>query len=132
MNSRDPRSAVLRLLLVGVAALVGGSCGNSNLATGPTRGSIEIRTTSDGDDIDRNGYGVAVDQRPPVTIETNGRVVVDDLTLGNHRVSLSELESNCTVDENPQTISVAGADTVTVSFAVTCTLLAAPPPGKGN
>lgn len=131
MNTRDSRSAVLRLLLVGVGALVGGSCGNGNLATGPTRGSIEIRTTSDGDDIDRNGYGVAVDQRQPVTIATNGRVVVDDLTLGNHRVALSELDSNCSVDENPQTISVAGADTVTVSFAVTCAALA-PPPGGGN
>lgn len=132
MNTRDSRRAVLRLLLVGMGAVVGGACGNGNLATGPTRGSIEIRTTSNGDDIDRTGYGVAVDQRQPVTIETNGRVVVDDLTLGNHRVTLSQLELNCTVDENPQTISVAGADTVTVSFAVTCTLLATPPPGKGN
>lgn len=119
------------ILLIGAGALGGVSCNGSDLATGPTRGSIEVRTTSDGTDIDRNGYGIAVDQRQPVTISANGRLVVDDLTLGNHRVTLSQMEPNCTVDENPQTVSVVGADTVTVRFTVTCESLA-PPPGGGN
>ena len=44
------------IFLIGAGALAGVSCGGSDIATGPTRGSIEVTTvtTSDGDDIDRN------------------------------------------------------------------------------
>ena len=123
-------SALLVLLLAGATVSLGGAC-SADLATSPTEGSIRIETTSNGSDIDRNGYAVAVDQRQPVTIGINDNLVVDNLRLGNHTVALSDLASNCTAAANPQTTSVVGADTVTVAFEVTCEALT-PPPGGGN
>jgi hypothetical protein len=109
------------LVIIASVALVTASCGGDDVTT-PTEGSVRIETTTSGVDLDPDGYDVRVDEETAVAIDVSGQVVIDDVRLGRHRVTLSGLAANCTTAEgaNPQTIDVVGGDTVTVAFAVTC------------
>lgn len=114
------RLKLARILLAGIWVSIATSCGD-NLAT-PTEGSIRIETTTSGVDLDTDGYTVTVDDAQGVAIGNSDRLVVNDLGLGNHQVTLAALAANCTPGEggNPQTVAVVGGDTVTVAFQVIC------------
>lgn len=134
------RLNLLRFLLGGMWVSIAASCGGDDLTT-PTEGSIQIETTTSGVDLDTDGYTVTVDEAQPVAIGISDQLVVNDIGLGNHQVTLAGLAANCITGEsgNPQTIAVVGGDTVTVAFQVTCSSLdggggggetAARPPGS--
>jgi hypothetical protein len=110
-----------RLVIIGAMALVAVSCGGDDVVT-PTEGSIRIETTTSGVDFDPDGYDVRVDEQNAVAIGISDEVVIDDVGLGRHQVTLSGLATNCTTPEglNPQSIDVVGGETVTVAFEVTC------------
>jgi hypothetical protein len=109
-----------RLVIICTIALVTASCGDD--VTTPTEGSIRIQTTTSGADIDPDGYNVRVDEESALAIGATGEVVINDVRIGRHLVTLAGLAANCTITEglNPQTTDVVGDETVTVRFAVNC------------
>jgi WD40 repeat protein len=87
-------------------------------------GSIEINAVTSGLDLDLNGYTVQVDNGIPRTLAANATTVFEGLSAGDHSITLSGAAANCTVGDNPRTVSVTTGgitrDTARTTFAVTC------------
>jgi hypothetical protein len=84
-------------------------------------GTLRVKTTTTGADLDPNGYVLSVDAGAAQPIGVNANVTIASVPAGSHTVTLGDLASGCTVqDANPRTVTVAvGAETA-VSFTVTC------------
>jgi hypothetical protein len=91
-----------------------------NITCGATTGSIRVATTTTGDNFDTDGYQFAIDGGSPQSIAVNGDQTVGDVSAGSHRVVLSGVASNCTVDDASQNATVTSGATVTVAFNITC------------
>jgi hypothetical protein len=83
-------------------------------------GSLQIRTTTDGEDQDSDGYDVAVDVEASRPIGPSDAITIDEIALGEHTVHLSGIAQNCSVDGNPRSIQVAAGTANEVAFAVSC------------
>lgn len=115
----------LLLLMLTVTII---SCGGDDGPTGPdnppepepTTGAVEITTNTTGDDIDPDGYEVAVaDQN--TNIDVSGSVILSDLSEGSYDVELTGTADNCTLsDDNPRNISITAGDTTSTTFDVSC------------
>jgi len=89
-------------------------------------GSVRVTTTTDGADLDADGYTVRVnggDGSYPVA--SNGLVTIDGLTGASDTLWLQGVATNCAVvGDNPRTVSVTTGgqtrDTVQTVFAVNC------------
>jgi hypothetical protein len=89
-----------------------------------TVGDLEVTTVSTGDDIDADGYTVAVDGGTAQAIGANETLTVTDVTVGDHDVQLGDVAANCTVaGDNPRTVAVSAGGTAATQFDVTCTSL---------
>jgi Tol biopolymer transport system component len=87
-------------------------------------GTVEVVTATTGVDIDSNGYTVTVEGQSPQFIDVNDTVSVSGVVWGDRTVTLSNLDSNCTVTgDNPRTVTVPQRDTVETVFDVTCVAL---------
>ncbi|MFL5531932.1 MAG: Ig-like domain-containing protein, partial [Gemmatimonadales bacterium] len=106
---------------------------NYKITCGPPpseTGSLRVTTTTSGEDQDNNGYDVAVDDGSTRHIGTSDAVTVTDLAPGQHKVELSGLADNCTVQgENPRTVTVTANTIESTSFEISC---AATPPPTGS
>jgi hypothetical protein len=91
------------------------------LTCSATSGSIKVTTATSGANPDPDGYAFAIDGGAARSIGVNATVTVDKQGGGNHSVALSGLASNCSVENNPRTITVAAGGTVEASFALNCT-----------
>jgi Tol biopolymer transport system component len=101
-----------------------------NVACAATAGDLEVTTVTTGDDIDADGYSVAVDGGTAQAIDASDSLTVTGLTVGDHDVELGDVASNCTVGgDNPRIVAVSGGGTATTQFDVTCTLI---PPATGD
>ena len=98
-----------------VSATFSVTCGTP----GPMNGSIRVTTTTTGTPVDPDGYVVAVDNGTPQPIAASGSIMITT-TTGMHSVTLSGLATNCTVGDNPRTVTVNSGAVAEVSFAVTC------------
>lgn len=121
---RGQSSSVLALTIS--LACSGGSGGERKGGDGPVApvmpGSITVVTATSGSDMDPDGYAVAIDGSAPTRIGRDDTVTFTGLSVGSHRVELTEMTLNCaTRDANPRTVSVASGDTVSVTFDVACT-----------
>lgn len=86
-----------------------------------TNGSLEIRTTTTGTNLDPDGYTVLVDEGAPHSIGVNATLSLPGIARGMHRVRLDGLAANCAIPgENPQQVTVAGGSTASVGFAISC------------
>jgi probable HAF family extracellular repeat protein len=106
-------------LLAAAAVLAGLSCSGDDIA-GPTTGSIEITTATSGPEPDADGYTVQIDAEPARSIGAAATLQSADLSPGDHTVHLGGVASNCTVADNPRTVSIPAGGTATVSFEVAC------------
>ncbi|HEX2251406.1 MAG TPA: hypothetical protein VHH32_13755, partial [Gemmatimonadales bacterium] len=105
------------LIIVGVLAACGG---DGTDPTGPTTGTLEIRTTTSGPAATA-AYNYRVDGEPAQAIGNNAVVSRQEVPAGSHVVQLTGLPDGCaTSSENPQTVSVTPGSTTVVDFAVTC------------
>ncbi len=108
-----------RFLLVGLFLAVG--CKDS---TGPSTGSVRVMVTTSGPGADTTShYSVRVDGGTSRLIASNGSMTIDGLSVGSHTVTLTGTLSNCTVDQNPRTVTISAGVTATVPFAVGCVTL---------
>jgi Tol biopolymer transport system component len=117
-------------------ALVGGllgwqaGCSDDPTSTGPNpdpepqTGFIQVSTSTAGNDLDPDGYTVAMDGNSGRSIGLNGVITFSDVPTGNHQVQLSGLADNCSVaGSNPASASVGAGATEQVIFDVTCDAL---------
>lgn len=96
------------------------ACGGSGPVE-PEPGSIEVRISTDGPDIDPDGYSVSLDGSATRAAATNDTLVFSAVGHGDHTVSLSGLADNCAVGaSNPRDVRVPAGSRVFVSFPVTC------------
>jgi hypothetical protein len=106
-------------LLLAVSGIAG--CGGDSTSPA-TNGTVEIRTSTTGVEMDPDGYAVKLDAGDPLAIGPTATLQSTDLTPGNHTVQLTGLAANCVLSgENPRTASVTAGETMTVSFEITCT-----------
>lgn len=118
------------LFSVFIAIILVVSCGSDSNTTGPdsgpdsepepTTGSVEITTSTSGDDKDDDGYTVALGEDEK-DISSNETISFDDLDEGSYDAELSDIARNCSVDgDNPRTITVTAGETASLTFEVNC------------
>jgi Big-like domain-containing protein len=86
----------------------------------PVVGVLRITTTTTGPGQDENGYQFAVDGAEPQVIGVNATTDLANTAVGLHSVVLSNVASNCTVDDASKSATVLSGVTVTVAFNITC------------
>ncbi len=80
---------------------------------------MAVTTTGSGTDPD--GYSIGLDGRVTRSIARNETTVFGGLASGDHRVSISEVASNCAVQGSEAvTVNLTAGDTGAVGFAVHC------------
>jgi hypothetical protein len=103
-----------------LAATIG--CNGDDVIAPPTTGTLEITTSTTGEEPDQDGYSVQLDAEPAQAIGLEATVTRTDVAVGSHTVLLGEVAGNCEVaGENPRPVSIAGGDTIRINFTVTCT-----------
>lgn len=107
------------------------SCGGDSNTTGPdtdpgpepTTGSVEITTSTSGDDQD-GGYEISVDGTTE-SIGSNETITISDLEEGNYDAELTDVAENCSVDgDNPSSVNITAGKTTSTSFNVSCEAVA--------
>jgi hypothetical protein len=86
-------------------------------------GSLQIRTSTDGEDQDSDGYDLALDDGPARHIGPSDAITIGDVAPGNHTVGLSGIAGNCSVDANPKSVDVMAGETNDLAFAISCVAL---------
>ena len=122
MKYSVPTCSVFTIAVVLAAAIAAVSCGDGEgITVLPRTGALEVTTTSEGTDVDADGYSVQIDGGTAHAIAASGTLTIDDVIPGTHSVVLGDLAPNCAVSvANPQSVIVTPADTSSVAFAVTC------------
>jgi Tol biopolymer transport system component len=124
------RSWSLLALTLGTGLTVG--CSASTPAE-PAVGTLEVTTSTAGEDMGSGGYSISVDGAMGPAIGVNETVTISEIAAGDREVELKGVPSNCAVTgENPRTVNVtAGARTAT-GFDITCESIVPPPPLVGR
>ena len=109
---------------VGAATITASAPGRSGTAAivVPLLGAVRVTTATTGVDLDLDGYIADVDGSwdGSRSVGVNGTVILTGIRPGNHTVGLVTA-SNCTVaGTHPAPITVAGGDTIPVTFEVAC------------
>jgi hypothetical protein len=84
-------------------------------------GRIEVVVSTNGSDLEIDGFSVTVDGGTARFVAPGGSVVLDSLSQGSHSVLLSGLAENCRVEgTNPRVVVVGPDGQAQVSFDVSC------------
>jgi Tol biopolymer transport system component len=93
-------------------------------------GTVLVTASSEGQEIDPNGYRVVVDGTLQGDISIAGALSLA-VPPGPHILELGHLTANCSAAQNPRDIMVpSGGSLSTAHFAVSCQV--APPAGRGH
>lgn len=98
--------------------------------TGPdfdviTDGTIEVVTSTSGDDQDSDGYTITVDGSSSKSVGINDTKYFANLEQGSHDAQISGLAHNCSISgSNPRSISISAGDTTSTTFDVSCQAVA--------
>jgi hypothetical protein len=119
---RRPGGASRALALLLIAPVVGWlGCGGGSDLIEPPVGSLEVTTSTSGQEPDADGYAVGIDGAAAVAIEPSATRRTEGLAVGQHTVELSGMAANCTVSGGPSlTVDVTANSVAAASFAVTC------------
>jgi hypothetical protein len=97
----------------------------SCIVPGPTMGTLEITTSTTGENQDPDGYTVTVDGGTGQPIGPSSTLTLTTVTSGVHRVELGAVAPNCTVSgSNPRNATVSAGETTQVAFTIACTAAA--------
>ena len=87
----------------------------------PPTGTLEVRVTTVGSDLDPDGYSISIDSGASQPIAANTVDTLPALGIGQHNVSLSGLAINCTLGGSlSRTVDVRTGNSAVVTFSVTC------------
>jgi len=85
---------------------------------------LQVEVATDGVDLDPNGYTLQVDARPPQAIAVNGTTNLERLGPGDHRVRLSDITGNCSLEGDAERVVTLQESTtgmgVRIAFRLTC------------
>jgi uncharacterized protein YjdB len=92
--------------------------------------SLIVTTTTTGADLDPNGYHVYVDEfcdgegcSDPAwsaSVGVNETVAFYPVPTGTHSIILIDVDANCTVGQNPRSVTTSPGITTHVTFSVSC------------
>jgi hypothetical protein len=86
-----------------------------------TIGTLYVTTATSGDNLDADGYTVAVDGGDHGHIDASAAVTLGDIAPGAHTVSLGGVASNCLVEGNdPVDVTIQPGATAQVAFQINC------------
>jgi hypothetical protein len=107
------------------------SCGGGGAGdiVAPTTGAVEVTTSTTGAEPDPDGYTLTLDDVEIRSIGIAASAILTELSPGEHRIGLSGIAPNCTVDGNPRTVTVTVGETVAEDITVVCE---AAPPATGG
>ena len=106
-----------RFAVIVAAALLAVGCDQTSP---PGLGDLRVVAATSGEDVDPDGYAIAVDDEARGPLGPDGENTIPGLGTGEHEVMLSGLASNCGAADNPRITVVVGNDVVTEEFEVTC------------
>jgi dipeptidyl aminopeptidase/acylaminoacyl peptidase len=87
-------------------------------------GSLEITTTTGGQEPDPDGYLLSVDGGAGKPLPPNGVTAIPDVTAGNHSVQVTGIADNCVLQGiNPMSVVVTSGQVTPVTIEVTCSVL---------
>ncbi len=114
------------LLRLGVLAVIVGllanGCGAGEDLAGPVEGSLQVVNRQSGAGADPDGIIVVLDQTDPRTLSVDSTLLYSDLSIGQHRLTIEGLASNCTLDGvNPRVVTVVPDSTVRIALEIACT-----------
>ena len=90
-----------------------------NLPPGP--GSVVVAVSTEGLDLDDDGYQVTLDAGTTKSVTPSGTVTFDPVDVGNHVVSLAGIASNCAVSPSREIdITVEAEAASELAFVVSC------------
>lgn len=85
------------------------------------RGIINVSITTNGAELDNDGYALLIDGVNIGTVAPTSASTVNNLVARAHTVGMTGLACNCTVQGmNPQVIQVTGNTTTPATFSVSC------------
>ena len=97
----------------------------------PGPGSVAVAANTTGQQLDLDGYTVALDGGSESALPSGGSVTLEAVPPGQHAVALGGIASNCAVSgTNPVTVAVQGDGIAAVTFQVSCS--GEPGPGAGE
>jgi ABC-type glycerol-3-phosphate transport system substrate-binding protein len=108
-----------RAMTLLLAALVLAAC---DTTTDPTQGSIEVTASTSGEDLDPDGYMVAVGSFQQDLNVNSDTVTFGGLTAGQiYSVTISDVADNCSLSGgNTRSAPVVFGPPTVVSFTVDC------------
>ncbi len=110
------QATLLGIVLAALACGDGGS-GSSDDA------SLTVEITTVGEDLDTDGYMLYLDEAESLAVDINDSVVLDEVSPGEHTLSLGYVRSNCEpTGLHPLTISVEAGSSNQASMGVECFL----------
>jgi Tol biopolymer transport system component len=83
-------------------------------------GSIQFSVTTDGQDLDADGYIMSVDGVVKDTVTTTATVTLAGYSAGAHTVELQDVHVNCTPSADQLAVTVVKGGSVPASFSVHC------------
>jgi Tol biopolymer transport system component len=98
--------------------------GDSLTVPPPGTGALAISTRTSGPEPDPDGYAVRIDAGASQAIGPSATIESTAVTPGPHIVGLGAVASNCSVADNPRTVTVVAGDTANVTFQVSCSATA--------
>lgn len=107
----------------GTAGIVASAAGFADTASLEVAlsGWIRVSASTSGDDPDPDGYAASVEGAGTDSLGPDGSVRFGDVPVGEHRMELGGVASNCAVEgENPRAVAVGAGDTAAADFAVSC------------
>lgn len=117
------RRSRVRTFLVWAAALTWLGCGGGG--TDVVLPSLSVTTSTQGVELDPDGYTLLVDGSQDQPIGATATLVIERLADGEHTLELSGLAANCSAGENPRTITIRSGATTSVAFGITCSATSA-------
>ena len=97
----------------------------------PGPGWVAVAANTTGQQLDLDGYTVALDGGSESALPSGGSVTLEAVPPGRHAVALGGIASNCAVSgTNPVTVAVQGDAIAAVTFQVSCS--GEPGPGAGE
>src|SRR5918999_2324987 len=116
MSTAVSRRSRIRTLLLWAAPVTWLGCGGGG-GTDIVLPSLSVTTTTDGVELDPDGYNLVIDGSEGDAIGVGATLLVERLSDGEHTVGLSGVAANCSTEgENPRTVTVRLGATARVSF----------------
>jgi len=114
--TRRSRIAPAKILF---PALLLAACGGESTASPPAAGGLEFNVVTTGNDIDSDGFVLALDRASFQVMPANGTLSVTT-AAGSHSVAILGVAFNCDITAPPITVNATSGSTARVDIRATC------------